>query len=260
MIGCGIGHGDTNNSVNTDSSFKLENEPEKMVYPIPTPLEISEMLNKAGANFILDILNKPENIDKYFTESARALNLGVYGADLSYSATYHKSQETMDFFVCTKKLHDALDLQIPYNLSLGDRIEKNIDNPDSLYYLLTALYKNTFDFLNDHQKGDVSVLVLAGGWIEGLYISTELALLTNKYQYIYQGIADQKETLEKLIPLMENYKEITEVNEISSKLKEIKIIFDDLIVVEGELQLSKTGFTKIKRVLDPLRKNLVETP
>jgi len=231
----------------------------KLVYPIPTPLEISNMLNNAGASYILSISNKPENVDRYFTEEARALNLGVYGADISYSATYNKSQQTMNFLGCTKKLRDGLEIQTTCHVDLVNRMERNIDNEDSVYFILTCAYKNTFDYLNENNKGATSVLILAGGWIEGLYISTELAELTHKYQEIYQGIADQKETLNKLIPLMETYKDNERVNEICSKLKGIKTIFDELLVVEGKSQLSKASFVKLKKEIDPLRKNVVET-
>ncbi len=259
IIGCSNNSNDNINENSGDSTVFNENQLKKLIYPIPTPLEISNMLNKAGANYILNISNKPENADKYFTEEAKALNLGVYGADISYSATYNKSQETLNFLVSTKKLREELEIQTSCNAGLSSRMERNIDNQDSVYFILTCAYKNTFEYLNDNNKGAISVLILAGGWIEGLFISTELAELTNKYQDIYQGIADQKETLNKLIPLMENYKGNQKVNEISTKLKDLKKIFDELIVIEGRAQLSKTSFVKIKKVIDPLRKSVIET-
>jgi hypothetical protein len=128
-----------------DTTLSLTDQAEKLVYPMPTPLEITTMLNKAGASYIIGIANKPENVDKYFTESAKALNLGIYGADLSYSATYGMSQETMNFFVCTKKLRDGLDIQAPGNDSLSARIEANIENKDSIYSILTTSFTSTFD-------------------------------------------------------------------------------------------------------------------
>ena len=58
-----------------DSTLSVTDQAEKLVYPMPTPLEITDMLNKAGASYIIGISNRPENVDKYFTESAKALNL-----------------------------------------------------------------------------------------------------------------------------------------------------------------------------------------
>lgn len=187
-VGCS-NQGQTDQN-NVDTTLSVTDQAEKLIYPLPTPLEITNMLNKAGASYIIGIANRPENVDKYFTESAKALNLGVYGADLSYSATYGMSQETMNFFLCTKKLRDGLDIQSAENENLANRIETNIDKRDSIYNILTSSFTTTFGYLNNNNKGAVAVLVLAGGWIEGLYLSTELAGMIEKNSEILQGIAD----------------------------------------------------------------------
>jgi hypothetical protein len=245
---------------NVDTTLTLTDQAEKLVYPLPTPLEITNMLNKAGASYIIGIANRPENVDKYFTESAKALNLGVYGADLSYSATYEMSQETMNFFMCTKKLRDGLDVQTPGDDSLSIKIENNIENKDSIYNILTGSFKGTFDYLNDNGKGAIAVMVLAGGWIEGLYLSTELAGMIDKNADILQGIADQKATLSKLIPLMEAYKENQNVSEVLKSLNTIKLVFDELETVDNKVKMTIDSFNKIKKETSVLRKKVVETP
>ena len=227
---------------------------------MPTPLEITEMLNKAGASYIIGIANRPENVDKYFTESAKALNLGVYGADLSYSATYGMSQETMNFYLCTKKLSDGLDVQIPDNEKMSTRIESNIENRDSIYNILTSSFTGTFEYLNDNGKGAVAVMVLAGGFIEGIFLSTELSSMIEKNTDIMQGIADQKETLAKLIPLMETYKDNQNVSEVLKSLNNMKLAFDELPVKENKVSMSAEGFNKIKSEVTALRKKIVDTP
>jgi len=257
-LGCSnSGQTDENNG---DTILSPVDQAEKLVYPMPTPLEITTMLNKAGASYIIGIANKPGNVDKYFTESAKALNLGIYGADLSYSATYGMSQESMNFFVCTKKLRDGLDVQSPGNDSLSARIEANIENKDSIYNILTSSFTSTFEYLNNNAKGSVAVMVLAGGWIEGLYLSTELSSMIDKNSEIMQGIADQKVTLDKLIPLLETYKENQNVSDVLKSLNNIKIIYSELKSEENKVQMTKEGFTKIRKEVTTLRKKIIETP
>ena len=243
-----------------DTTLSVTDQAKKLVYPMPTPLEITNMLNKAGASYIIGIANKSDNVDKYFTESAKALNLGIYGADLSYSATYGMSQETMNFFLCTKKLRDGLDVQTPGNDSLSARIEANIEKKDSIYNILTHSFTSTFDYLNNNRKGAVAVMVLAGGWIEGLYLSTELSSMIEKNTEIMQGIADQKVTLDKLIPLMETYKENQNVSDVLKSLNDIKLAFSELKTVDNKVQMNKDSFAKIKKGISTLRKKIVETP
>jgi hypothetical protein len=243
-----------------DSTLSVEDQAEKLVYPMPTPLEITDMLNKAGASYIIGISNRPEYVDKYFTESAKALNLGVYGADLSYSATYEMSQETMNFFMCTKKLRDGLDIQTPGNENVSNRIEANIENKDSIYNILTTSFTTTFDYLNDNGKGAVAVMVLAGGFVEGLYLSTELASMIDKNSDILQGIADQKVTLDKLMPLMETYKENQNVSDVLKNLSTIKLAYDELKTVDNKVTMTTDSFKKIRKEVGILRKKVVETP
>jgi hypothetical protein len=259
-IGCGDGSTEQTDENNEDSIVAIADQAEKLVYPLPTPLEITNMLNKAGASYILDISNQPGNVDKYFTESQKALNLGVYGADLSYSATYNKSQETMDFFVCTKKLRDGMDIQTPYNEDLSARIEANIENTDSLYDILTSSFKNTFEYLNNNGKGAISVMVIGGGWIEGLYLSSQLAMLTENNAEILQGIADQKESLNKLISIMESYKDNQDVSEVLVELNDLKAIFAELQEEDGKAKMTEESFKKINEEVDALRKKIVDTP
>ncbi len=260
IISCG---NESNDQQNDDSDLIEETtvmeKADKLVYPLPTPLEVTEMLNKAGAAYILDIANGPENVAKYFTEISKALNLGVYGADLSYASTYNKTQETNNYLACTITLRDGLAIETPYNSGLLERVEANIDNKDSIYNILTTSFHETFEYLNDNGKGAVSVMILAGGWIEGLYLSTELAFLTENNADILKGIADQKETLKILMPLIETYKENENVNEILKELRVIETIYSEIPEKDGVIELTEEYFNKIKMEIDNLRKKTVET-
>ena len=260
IISCG---NESNDQQNDDSDLIEETtvmeKADRLVYPLPTPLEVTEMLNKAGAAYILDIANGPENVAKYFTEMSKALNLGVYGADLSYASTYNKTQETNNYLACTITLRDGLAIETPYNSGLLERVEANIDNKDSIYDILTTSFHETFEYLNDNGKGAVSVMILAGGWIEGLYLSTELAFLTENNADILKGIADQKETLKILMPLIETYKENENVNEILKELRVIEAIYSEIPEKDGVIELTEEYFNKIKMEIDNLRKKTVET-
>ncbi|OQY05695.1 MAG: hypothetical protein B6I20_00720 [Bacteroidetes bacterium 4572_117] len=260
IISCGNGSDDQiNDETDSIEETTVIEKADKLVYPLPTPLEITEMLNKAGASYILDIANSPENVDKYFTEMAKAMNLGVYGADLSYASTYNKTQETNNYLACTIKLRDGLAIETPLNASLLEKVETNIENKDSLYQILTTSFHETFEYLNDNGKGAVSVMILTGGWIEGVYLSTELALLTDNNAEILKGIADQKETLKTLIPLLETYKEDENVAKVLTDLNNIETIYNEVVEKDGVVELTQEQFNKIKEEIEALRKSVVET-
>jgi len=163
-----------NKSVTTQKIDKeeIEQDVREFVYPLPTSFEVTEMLNRIGASYILTLSNSAENVDKYLTETKQALNLGVYGADLSYASTYNQKQQIVTYMEASKKLIDALNITGALPTDILDKIEQNEDNKDELVEIITNTFYDTYEFLNVNQRGSVSMLVLAGSWVEALYITT----------------------------------------------------------------------------------------
>ena len=63
----------------------IEDQIEENVYPLPTSAEVIKMLTDLEVGYIIGISNPVENTKKYFISTTRAINMGVYGADLSYA-------------------------------------------------------------------------------------------------------------------------------------------------------------------------------
>ena len=145
-------------------------------YPLPTSFYITEMLNKAGAPYILSIANTTENVGKYFSQKDKALNLGIYGADLSYSSTYMMKQETMMYLKVSSRLTDEMNISTAYNRTYIDRVENNLDNGDSLILIISDSFFDTYSYLVRNKKDVYALLVMAGSWIEGLYLTTQIAI------------------------------------------------------------------------------------
>lgn len=259
----GCSSDNTGNDETTDEISQEELTPveqvQQIVYPIQTPFEITEMLNKARASYILDVTNPVENVDKYFTEKSKALNLGIYGADLSYSSTYNKVQETRNFLSCSKKLTDELGIVTPFNEHLTIRIEENIENKDSLYSIITNSYHDTFEYLNESGKGAISTLIIAGGWVEGIYIATQLAILSDNNTEIMNGIASQRNTLITLLPLLATYPENEDVQDVIAQLNKINDVYASMEEIDGELQVTPEKFEELLTVADQVRNYFVKT-
>ncbi len=258
VASCGSENQDTDATDEVvEEELSASEKVDKIAYPLKTPFEIIQMLSNAGASYILDVTNPVEYVDKYFTEKSKALNLGIYGADLSYASTYNKTQETRNLLAATKKLTDELGIVTPFNESLAERIEMNIENSDSLYAIISDSYHDTFNFLNENGKGAVATLVLAGGWVEGLYLSSQLAILANDNTEILAGIAAQKPIILTLVPLLEAYKDNIEVQEVLEELSLLKEVYDSVEEKEGKYILTTEQFDKITSIIESLRENVV---
>lgn len=222
-------------------------------YPIPTSFEVIQMINKAGASFIIGICNPVDNVGKYMTEKAKAVNLGIYGADLAYSTTYQMKQETMNFLKVCKQLVEELNINTGFTPELALNVEKNIDNKDSLIVIFTNSYYETYRTLVQNQKESLSLLVVAGSWIEGVYITSQIALTSRDNTEFIKILANQKAPLGKLMELMTPRLDIPEVKELMDMLAPIQAIYNK---VEGE-KLTNDQFQKLMEEITKVRNALV---
>ncbi|MBI5219817.1 MAG: hypothetical protein HY958_12895 [Bacteroidia bacterium] len=229
LAGCG-GNADNKQANAIDSLAKANQqaaaEAEQMIKSFPTPFEITQMLNKAGASYILDLSNSCDNAEKYSTAKSRALNWGIYGADLCYAATYNKKQETTNFLAATQKLVEKLEISNAFDKSVNDRMNKNFDKKDSLINMFTKQFSNTYDILNKSGRSNIAAISIASGTIEGIYISAQLAAFAKDNTELKKVIAGQKETLKKLVSLLSLYKDDKDIQEVFGKVKEVNAIFE----------------------------------
>ena len=253
-VGCSTNPGQ-NQQAATDSLKNVNSDKKKLEYPLPTPFEVTKMLVNAKASYILNLSNPLSNVEKYNTEKAKALNLGVYGSDLSYAVTYKKTQETTKYLEKVQKLTDDLGISTLVNKSIVDRVEKNINNSDSLHNIVSGSYYDTFEFLNNNGKGAVSSLVLAGGWIEGIYVASQLAITAKKNDDIIKIIASQKVTLGQLISTLETYKtQNAAIPEVIGELNKLQAEYKD---VDEKGTLTKDQLSSITKVIEDIRKKIV---
>lgn len=202
-------------------------ETKSLLYQFPTPFEVTQLLIKAKAGFIFDITNPPANVSKYSTENAKALNLGVYSADLSYSATFNRNDETTKFLGCTSKLADELGIAGVYDQTLVDKVKKFNNNKDSLVKLVSQVFSSTNDFLSKNNRNQVAVLIATGTYVESLYIAAELNVVAKDNTKISTVIAGQKDNLDKLLTILDAYKEEKHMMKILETVSKLKPIFTD---------------------------------
>ncbi len=202
-------------------------------YPIPTSYEVTQLLQDADAAFVLDITNPVENVDKYETQRTKALNLGVYGADLSYASTYNKQEETMKFLEVSRSLINDLQISNVFTQDMANRIEANIDNKDSLIQIISKSFYRTYEQLNQNGQDKLALLVVAGSWIEGLYITTQLAISSNYDKRLMDIVGNQKTAAKKLAELCEKYKDDEDVNAVLPLIRFLNLTYDGVIEEAG---------------------------
>jgi len=216
----------------------------KVFYTIPSPLELTSIIKKAGAKYDNSVLNPTKNISNYVTQTSMALNLGIYGADLSYASIFEQTQETMHYFAAAKKLADDLGITSAFGESTITRIQTNLNNRDSLVAIISDSYWETDAYLKENKRSSTSGLVIAGGWLEGLYISTKLAEKTDNNKEIITRIGEQKLTLSNLTAMLNNFQD-PEVEEVVKYLNELKEVFDPVEITYSRKPPTTDAETKV---------------
>lgn len=227
--------GDATEEVTTAEVAKVVES--KFKYPIPTSFQVTSMLQEAKAAFVLNITNPVENIDKYETQRDRALNLGIYGADLSYATTYNAQEETLALLKATKSLVDGLEIPGVFNDDMVSRVEQNIDNKDSLILIVTQSFYNTYEELGNSGQDKMGFLVVAASWIEGLYITCNLAISSNYDSGIMGIVAEQKKSAEILSDIATKYAvEDPDVESIRPLITFMKLAYEGIDPAVGITQ------------------------
>lgn len=197
------------------------------LFSIPSPLQTAMLIQKSGSQYDKSILNTKENMNQYATDFSKALNLGIYGADLGYVTMYNKTQDAISYLAAVKKLSDELGLSGAFDTHTMERFNKNISNKDSMMVLVGLAYRAGDAFLKNNKRNDISGLILAGGWIESL----NFAIAVNRSKEnedVKRRIADQKQAVNSIVKLLGQFEAQTEYTSLVGELKELAKIYDSL--------------------------------
>lgn len=174
------------------------------LFTLPSPYQATYLIKKSNINFNKSLLNPADRVSSYSTNFTKALNIGVYGTDLGYLNIYDQVPDVISYFTIVKKLSQELGIHNALQTSIIERIENNIDNQDSLLHFLTNTYKQFDIYLKQNNRKDIGALIIAGGWIESLYILSQNAIDTKNRQIINR-LGEQKHPLDNLIEILSPY-------------------------------------------------------
>ncbi|MFH2096849.1 MAG: hypothetical protein ABIJ16_14160 [Bacteroidota bacterium] len=241
-------NGETNENIDEDVlSYKEHGKKVKMIfYNVPSPIEMAKLLEESEMDYNPEILNSYDNYDKYTTNSKTALNLGVYGADLSYTRLFDQIQNSVNYLASIKKLSDGLGIPQEEGSFTVSRIEENMENRDSILLIISQTYSTADAYLKENDRGSTAALIILGGWIEALYIATHIIDEKNPDRKVLERIAEQKFSLSNLIELINSYEDedldpfVPQLKELQAKFEKIEITYTKGEVITDEVNMTTT--------------------
>lgn len=206
----------------------LEKEIEKHVYPLPTSAEIIKMLTDLEVGYQIGITNPVENVRAYYTSAKRSINLGVYGADLSYVTLYNIEQKVVDYMDGIRTLANDLNMSQVYNAALYDSIKKNFDRRDRLVGILKNAFNDTYQYMNENDEEAQALLVVGGAWVEGMYLTTHVSEAAYNVAGIAKVLIEQKNSFDLFLDLTKPYMENPMISDFVNNLEPIKSVYAGL--------------------------------
>jgi meiotically up-regulated gene 157 (Mug157) protein len=144
-------------------------------------------------------------------------------------------QEVMSYMEASENLIVELGITGAFSQDFVSDVEANIDNKEKLTHLITNSFYDTYEYLVKNNKEDLSLLVLAGTWIEAMYISCNISETVYHNPDLVNVILHQKSSLDKLIELLSSHNAHETIQSILTDLQPIKNVYD---------QIDETGITE----------------
>ena len=234
-----------------------ENVVNDMIQNISSPVEMANQILKSGAAFDKSVLNDAEKMKDYNTSFKRSLNLGAYRADLGYINTFNKNSVVVSYLLAVKELADGLNVGQFLDFSTLSRLAKNSTNLDSLKQLSVSSFNEMDKYLREQKRSNVSTAIVAGAWVEGIFITCKVIEQTQDPELINR-LGEQKDIVGILLIILNNYSRgDANFQELVSKVDDVKKIYDDVQItyelgepvtkeVDGMLVIEQNELTHVK--------------
>lgn len=181
-----------------------------MIQNISSPVEMANIIKASGVDFSQKILNNPDNVSKYETSFKKALNFGVFSADLGYINIFDKNNIVISYLMAVKKLADEIKVGQFFDYDALSKAAQNSNNLEALMQMSISSFNKIDAYLRGQNRSDVSTLIVTGTWFEGMYLYAKVykEAKSKEKKEMSDRIAEQKNIVEILEIVLDNYKSL----------------------------------------------------
>jgi len=199
----------------------------EIIQNIASPIEVAALIQSLHVPFSTSYLADPEKLSSSTTSFEMAYSLGALSADLGYLNMYEKTGSAVNYLSSINKLADALQIGHFFDFTTIKRLATTNSDLDSLLFISMNSFNNMDDYLRETDRSNLSALMIAGVWMEGLYLATQVAV-QNSNEDLKTMIGEQKLILNNLLAVLNNYKNETVIASYIADLETIKNVYDEV--------------------------------
>lgn len=232
MTGCAGGSSQQLDEVGEDSTSVIVSGEvvSDMIQNISSPVEMANEIKNSGVTFSKDMLNAAGLESNYETSFKRAVNLGVYAADLGYINTFGKSTVVVDYLTSIKRLADGIGVGQFLDFSTLSSLAKNSTNLDSLKQLSVNSFNEIDKYLREQKRSNVSTAIVVGTWVEGIHITSSVIAQTQNKGLI-DRLGEQKNIVDIISIVVNTYgRSDSDFKVLSKEIDKLKEIYSGVEV------------------------------
>ncbi|MBI4945692.1 MAG: hypothetical protein HY840_04745 [Bacteroidetes bacterium] len=140
---------------------------------IPSPGVLTKKISSAKIVYNKTFLLPAGKRSNYATNYQKAIGMGAFGADIGVAAAHNQSQDALAYLGEISKLATELGVNSAFDPEFSQKIISNISKPDTFQLMLDKAFDKAERNLRSNQRVATTILMIAGGWVEGLYTSIE---------------------------------------------------------------------------------------
>ena len=230
-------------------------------YNLPSALQIAYVFKKSGAGFVPSLLNDKANSNKYNTSNyKRAINFGIYSADLAYCLFNKKYQESKEYLKACKEMGSFLGLNQAFESdNMAQRFDKNIANEDSVIKIVSSVQLKTDVMFEQNKQKHITVIAFTGAWTESMYIALEV-YAKDKNKKVLGSLLEQLLLSETVVKALKSHQASeAEMPTLISAIENINAQFNGIAAVKAAIEKDEEMDFNIMSVSDSELKTISES-
>lgn len=252
-----------NQSIDSSQSVSISRDVlDEMMQTLPSPIETANLITQSKSSFNKQLLIPAQNAVNFPNKYSQALALGGYGVDLGYINLNNKMLYVVEYLESVNTISKELKVSQFLDFSTLNNLAKNRNNVDSLIRISTENFNHIDEYLRSKERGDLSVLILIGSWVEGLHMFNHIAK-ENPSPEITKRIGEQKIIINNIYAILDKIDKVAYYRELKGKLKGLKDVYANVKIsyiykepvtkeVNGELVIEDASESIVEVTKDDL--------
>jgi hypothetical protein len=154
------------------------------------------------------------------------------------------------------KLAKTVGVESAFSGEFGNKVSSSVGKEDTLMDVIDNAYAKAERNLQSNDRVSTTAIIIAGGWIEGLYIASEIVgtkAREPKTMQAYKKVYDQIYAFQYVSDLLKQYNKDADCVKMLEELKPLVNIMTDYARIP---KLGQGDLDKIKDAVAPVRSRI----